>query len=286
MRYGKSRSMVMIAPAPDPPGAGFLLAARPHPPTSLTPREFAMRTRYITYSDAIAQRICDELDSGRSLEAICRDDGMPCVATVHRWARLDLHGFGARYQRSRPPKGGPLIYSPAVAERICDQLRTGRTLADICDDEGMPSDSAVLHWTKVDRDGFRARYRQAREIGYMAMADEIIAIADDASNDWMARRERAPGPDGEGERRLPERESVERSRLRITARCWLLSRMLPRLFGDRLGIEATHEAGDSLRELMRIIDGRSRGLPAAEQAAAPDHDGAPRRCPSCGKLAL
>ena len=150
-----------------------------------------MRTRYMTYSDAIAQRICDELDSGGSLNAICRDDGMPCEATVHRWARLDLHGFGARYQRSRPPKGGPLVYTAAVAERICDQLRTGRTLADICDDEGMPSDSAVLHWTKVDRDGFRARYRQAREIGYMAMADEIIAIADDASNDWMARRERA-----------------------------------------------------------------------------------------------
>ena len=62
--------------------------------------------------------------------------------------------------------------------------------------------------------------------------------------------------------------------------------MLPRLFGDRLGIEATHEAGDSLRELMQVIDGRTRGLPAVEQVAGPDPDGAPRRCPSCGKLVL
>jgi hypothetical protein len=251
-----------------------------------------MRRPRTTYSAAIAQRILDELDRGRRLERICCDDGMPCEATVHRWARLNLHGFGERYGGVRPPRGGPLLYTPDLAERICDQLRSGRTLHDICADAGMPADSTVLHWMKTDRDGFAARYLQAREIGYMAMADEIIAIADDAGNDWKASSSEAgAGPREEnasrkkgGEARVPDRESVERSRVRITARCWLLSRMLPRVFGDRLSVEATHQAGDSLREVMRIIDGRTRGLPAGEATAPPQQDAASRRCAGCGAL--
>jgi hypothetical protein len=248
-----------------------------------------MRKPRIAYSDTIAQRVLDELDRGRPLEHICRDDGMPSESTVHRWARLNLHGFGARYGRSRPRIGGPLVYTPDVAERICEGLRSGRTLHDLCAGDDMPADSTVLHWMKTDRDGFAARYLQAREIGYMAMADEIIAIADDASNDWKAfssevgsgSREENASEEKRGDQRVPDRESVERSRVRITARCWLLSRMLPRIFGDRLSVEATHAAGDSLREVMRIIDGRTRGLPAA-QASGPGGGAAPARCPNCG----
>jgi hypothetical protein len=236
-----------------------------------------MATIRIGYSDAIAQRILDELDRGRRLSDICRDDGMPSETTVHRWARRDMYGFAERYARSRPPIGGPVIYTPALAERICDELRTGRTLHDLCAEEGMPADSTVLNWMKTDRDGFRARYWRAREIGYLAMADEIIAIADDGRNDWMDRQAVQAG-----EAPATDPESVARSRLRITARCWLLSKMLPRLFGNRLSVETVHEAGDSLRALLQAIDGRTRGLPAAAPAGRDAASGKARCCPHCG----
>ncbi len=154
--------------------------------------------------------------------------------------------------------GRPTVYTVELAERICAQLCTGRTLRDVCRDDGMPDESTVRVWARDDRDGFTARYRLAREIGYHAMADEILEIADDARNDWVARRR----ANGEGEPML-DHEHVSRAKLRIEVRRWLLSKALPKIYGDRLDLKATHDAGDSLLDLMKAIDGRTRGLPKA-----------------------
>ena len=34
---------------------------------------------------------------------------------------------------------------------------------------------------------FAAQYAQAREVQYLAIADELLEIADDGRNDWMHR---------------------------------------------------------------------------------------------------
>ncbi|MBR1219419.1 terminase small subunit protein [Bradyrhizobium sp. U87765 SZCCT0131] len=152
--------------------------------------------------------------------------------------------------------GRPTLYTADVARRICAELCTGRTLRDVCRDAGMPTESTVRGWVQNDRSGFAARYRSAREVGYHAMADEILEIADDSRNDWIARRR----ANGEGEP-MVDHEHVSRARLRVETRRWLLSKALPKIYGDRLDLKATHEAGDDLAALMKAIDGRTRGLP-------------------------
>jgi hypothetical protein len=139
-----------------------------------------------------------------------------------------------------------------LAQRICEALAAGRTLRDVCRDPGMPAPSTVLAWVKADRDGFAARYREAREIGYQLMADEMLEIADDSSGDFAVRK---AGGDP-----VFDHEHVSRARLRVETRRWLLAKALPKIYGDRLDLKATHNAGDSLRELMKAIDGRTRGL--------------------------
>jgi hypothetical protein len=208
-----------------------------------------MRRPRIAYSDAVAARIFAELDRGRPLLQICRDDGMPGVATVHAWVRENRDGFGERYRAHAPKMGAPLTYSRAAAAKVCDELRAGRSLLEVCRDDGMPTDHAVRQWMKSDRDGFAARYRQAREIGYLALADEIIAIAD-ANEAVQDGADDAP-------------ESVERSRLRVSVRCAQLARVLPR--------DARSDDSDPVREMLRLIDGRTRGLPTPAQC-----------CPHCG----
>ena len=37
------------------------------------------------YTDEIGDRICEELAKGRSLNAICKAEGMPDDSTVYRW---------------------------------------------------------------------------------------------------------------------------------------------------------------------------------------------------------
>jgi hypothetical protein len=70
---------------------------------------------------------------------------------------------------------------------------------------------------------------RARESGYHKMADELLEIADDASNDFMERK----GKDGEAVM-VVDHDHIARSRLRVDTRKWLLSKALPKVYGDKL----------------------------------------------------
>lgn len=52
------------------------------------------------YSPELAERICARIEAGEPLAAICRDDDMPGVRTVLRWAD-EIGEFAAEYARAR-----------------------------------------------------------------------------------------------------------------------------------------------------------------------------------------
>lgn len=92
----------------------------------------------------------------------------------------------------------------------------------------------MRHWAAEDRNGFFAQYAAAREVGYHSMADELLEIADDGQNDWMERQ----NADG-SEFTLLNGEHVTRSRLRVDTRKWMLSKALPKVYGDKLDVAHT-----------------------------------------------
>jgi hypothetical protein len=81
---------------------------------------------------------------------------------------------------------------------------------------------------------FRARYARAREAQAEAYADEILEIAHDGRNDWMERRAKGGGKD-----MAPNHELVLRSRLRVDALKWIMSKMVPKKYGDRIEHEVS-----------------------------------------------
>lgn len=128
-------------------------------------------------------------------------------------------------------RGRPSEFTTELAATICAELATGRSLRDVCSDEDMPAESTVRAWAVEDRDGFSAQYTRAREIGYHAMADELLEIADDGQNDWMERRgEEDAGWQANG-------EHIQRSRLRVDTRKWMLSKVLPKIYGEKQTVE-------------------------------------------------
>lgn len=129
--------------------------------------------------------------------------------------------------------GRPVTFKRATADKILAELRTGRTLRAVCRDEGMPPESTVREWVGDNRDGFAAHYEDARLAGYFAMADELLDIADDGTNDYTTRTSQ----NGE-EYDAVNPEVVSRSRLRVDTRKWLLSKALPKVFGDKLDVNA------------------------------------------------
>lgn len=56
--------------------------------------------RPTTYSEEIADQICERLMDAESLRSICEDERMPSRTTVHRWM-VEIEGFGAKCARAR-----------------------------------------------------------------------------------------------------------------------------------------------------------------------------------------
>lgn len=119
------------------------------------------------------------------------------------------------------------LYTHEIAETILERLADGEGLIAICRDAGMPSDGAVRHWVESDHDGFATKYTRARARGYERLADEILELSDDS------RRDVRVGEDG---REIVDHEVVARSRLRVDSRKWLLSKLLPKTYGDKLDL--------------------------------------------------
>lgn len=129
-------------------------------------------------------------------------------------------------------RGRPVTYTQEVADKICRGLAEGMTLRQVCKPDDMPPESTVRLWVLDDREGFAAQYARAREIGYHCMADELLEVADDGTNDWIERQ----GDDKQAMYVL-NGEHVQRSRIRVDTRKWLLSKALPKIYGDK----QTHE---------------------------------------------
>jgi hypothetical protein len=125
--------------------------------------------------------------------------------------------------------GRPSTYDPAVATKICEQLSEGISLREICRQEGMPPWQTVYSWMERDASLVEAIAR-AREIGYDALAEECLKIADDGTNDYV-----------EGERGPQlNNEHIQRSKLRIETRLKLLAKWNPKKYGERVQV-----AGDA-----------------------------------------
>ena len=102
------------------------------------------------------------------------------------------------------------IYTRDPADTICRRMSEGESLRSICRDSGMPSEGAVRAWAREDRDGFAARYRHARDLLLEYWSDQIVDLADQGDLDPRDRQ------------------------VRIDVRKWLMSKLAPKRYGDRL----------------------------------------------------
>lgn len=116
--------------------------------------------------------------------------------------------------------------------RICQEISLGNSLRSICAKPDMPSVVSVREW--INEDGELAKqYAHAREAQADFYADEIIEIADTETD-------------------------PQRARVRIDARKWIASKMLPKVFGDKLTQELTGKDGAPLVPILNVTVGRGK----------------------------
>ena len=162
----------------------------------------------------------------------------------------------------RAPDGGTKFrvhngkYSDAIARKICEQLMMKKPLRQICEQNSMPSLATVIRWLADPRlTDFREMYYYARRVAAELYVDEIFEIADDGSNDWKARYNK----DGDLIDYVPDNEAIQRSRVRIDTRKWYASKMVPRIYGDKVDVQL--DATGDLAELLRKASNNDAGLP-------------------------
>ncbi len=142
--------------------------------------------------------------------------------------------------------GRPSDYSAETTTAICIRLGLGESLREICREEGMPNKSTVMRWL-AEHAEFRDQYASAREAQADYYAEEIIEISDDGTNDFMLRK------NGSGEDELVENKDVlARSRLRVDTRKWLMARMAPKKYGDKITQEVTGADGSPLVPIINL----------------------------------
>lgn len=125
--------------------------------------------------------------------------------------------------------GRPTSYTDEVANEIIDRIATGETLSAICREEGKPAKSTFFRWLYNDYNGLRNRYAKAFDERAVIMAYELLDIADDGTNDYVEQI----GDDGQVTAYRVNGEAVARSRLRVDTRKWLLSKLIPKSYGDK-----------------------------------------------------
>ena len=150
------------------------------------------------------------------------------------------------------------LYTEALGERICDELAKGKTLRTICELDGMPDERTIRRWASDLDHPFAPQYAHARELGYQQMADDLIDIADGKSVAWTQA-------DADKEDEAVDRDGaidpVQRDRLRVDTRKWLLSKALPKIYGDRIATDTTHtfKFSDEFEKFVRDLN--ERGSP-------------------------
>lgn len=112
--------------------------------------------------------------------------------------------------------GRPTKMTKDVQAEILGRISTGESLRKICQDDHLPAAQNVFKFIYRD-DEFREQYEEARREQSEWFSEEIIEIADVGSGD------------------------TQRDRLRVDARKWLMSKVLPKKYSDKVDVDLNGE---------------------------------------------
>ena len=147
-------------------------------------------------------------------------------------------------------RGGQTTYTRAKADAIIERLEEGVMLRAICKELSL-SVRTIMHWCEDDRDGFAARYARARLACWDCVAEEAVWIADNE-----------PDP--------------QRARVMVDTRKWLLSKLHPDKYGDKIGVGVDGLTGflTALRDVGQVML-QKREDSASAQHLTVEHEPAP-----------
>ena len=110
----------------------------------------------------------------------------------------------------------PSKYSEKLVDRMLEEIASGRSVIGMCREEDWTPNADTWYRWLYKIEGLSDRYARAKAHQSEREADIILDIADNATN-----------------------QDYQVARLRVDARKWIASKLLPNKYGDKQNIDHT-----------------------------------------------
>ena len=160
----------------------------------------------------------------------------------------------------KPKIGRPSKYTPELADEICQRLSNGEPLRQICRDDHMPAWQKIYEWMAKD-EKLSGAIAHARDLGYDAMAEECLIIAD------TPQLGQTQVMDDKGSKVTIE-DMLGHRKLKIETRLKLLAKFNPKKYGERVQIAGSKEEPFEVNakiEAVSLFDGLMQNLELTKQ---------------------
>lgn len=149
-------------------------------------------------------------------------------------------------------------YTDEIAKDVCVKIMSGMSVREIGKQDDMPTDTCIFNWLAQDKGkdaegngGFVEQYTRAKEIQAEMMSEDILSISDEANNDYMERKDKEDHTTGW----VLNGEHVQRSRLRVESRKWLMGKLKPKKYGDKITTDLNITDKDDV--MSKLTNGRN-----------------------------
>jgi hypothetical protein len=124
----------------------------------------------------------------------------------------------------------PSIYSEKLVERMLEEIASGRSVISLCREEDWTPNADTWYRWLYKHEGLSDRYARAKSFQSEREADIILDIADTASN-----------------------QDYQVARLRVDARKWVASKLLPNKYGEKTQIDHSSTDGTMKPTVIELV---------------------------------
>lgn len=144
--------------------------------------------------------------------------------------------------------GRPTRYTDKLAQEICDTIASSsKGTKKLCSEHShWPCQDTLFTWLKRYPE-FSEQYAQAKRCQIELLVDEILEISDDASQDQYMN---------ELGTLIANPPAIHRARLKVDTRKWLASKLVPKVYGNKIDIEGDNSMSEELRQLSADLEAK------------------------------
>lgn len=115
-------------------------------------------------------------------------------------------------------------------QSIIQKIEEGRSLRSVLREDKMPSSQTFFKWIEQDESKSK-QYARACQERADVIFEEILSIADNQEDDVY---------EDEDGNIITNHNVIQRARLRVDSRKWMLGKMNPKKYGDKLETDNKH----------------------------------------------